>query len=75
MTANIPAFLIRSLIATLNDLGYATSRLTVGLGVSLEDLADPACRISFRQAAKSCCARCGWRKGTRSDWRPASGKR
>ncbi len=49
VTANIPAFLIRSLIATLNDLGYATSRLTVGLGVSLEDLADPACRISFRQ--------------------------
>lgn len=49
VTANIPAFLIRSLIATLADLGLNPSRLTVGLGVTMEDLADPACRISFRQ--------------------------
>ncbi|MCD2172345.1 AraC family transcriptional regulator [Rhizobium sp. C4] len=49
VTANIPAFLIRSLIATLQDLGLNPSRLTVGLGVTMEDLADPACRISFRQ--------------------------
>lgn len=49
VTANIPAFLIRSLAATLNDFGCDTSRLTVGLGITINDLADPACRISFRQ--------------------------
>lgn len=49
LAASIPAFLIRSLAATMKDLGLNPSRLTVGLGVSLEDLADPACRISFRQ--------------------------
>ncbi len=49
VTANIPAFLIRSLVATLNDLGCDTSRLMVGLGVTITDLADPGCRISFRQ--------------------------
>lgn len=49
VTANIPAFLIRSLMATLEDFGLNPSRLTVGLGVTTEDLADPACRISFRQ--------------------------
>ncbi|MET3615647.1 AraC-like DNA-binding protein [Rhizobium aquaticum] len=49
VTANIPAFLIRSLVATLNDLECDTSRLMVGLGVTITDLADPGCRISFRQ--------------------------
>lgn len=49
VTANIQAFLIRSLMATLEDFGLNPSRLTVGLGVTMEDLADPACRISFRQ--------------------------
>lgn len=49
VTANIPAFLIRSLITTLRELDLNPSRLTVGLGVTIDDLADPACRISFRQ--------------------------
>ena len=47
--ANIPAFLIRSLVATLTEFGCETRRLTAGLGLRLSDLADPACRISFRQ--------------------------
>lgn len=49
MTANIPAFLIRSLAATLGEVGLDAGRLLAGLGVTLDDLADPACRISFRQ--------------------------
>jgi len=49
VTANIQAFLIRSLIETLEDFALNPSRLTVGLGVTMADLADPACRISFRQ--------------------------
>ncbi len=49
VTANIPAFLIRSLSRALADLGLNTSRLTVGLGIALADLADPTCRVSFRQ--------------------------
>jgi AraC-like DNA-binding protein len=49
MTANIPAFLIRSLAAALDDMGLDAKRLLVGLGVSMDDLADPACRLSFRQ--------------------------
>ena len=49
MTANIPAFLIRSLVATLDDMGLDAGRLLVGLGITLDDLAEPACRVSFRQ--------------------------
>ena len=49
MTANIPAFLIRSLAATLSDMGFDPGRLLAGLGVTMDDLADPACRVSFRQ--------------------------
>jgi len=49
LTANIPAFLIRSLAATLGEIGLDGGRLLAGLGVSMDDLADPACRISFRQ--------------------------
>lgn len=49
VTANIPAFLIRSLAATLDDMGLDAGRLLVGLGVTMADLADPACRLSFRQ--------------------------
>ena len=49
VTANIPAFLIRSLAATLDDMGFDPGRLLAGLGVSMEDLADPACRVSVRQ--------------------------
>ena len=49
VTANIPAFLIRSLAAALDDMGLDAQRLLVGLGVTMDDLADPACRISFRQ--------------------------
>lgn len=49
ITANIPAFLIRSLAATASDLGMDAPRLLSGLGIGMDDLADPACRISFRQ--------------------------
>jgi AraC-like DNA-binding protein len=47
--ASIPAFLIRSLVATLDDLGLDAKRVLVGLGLAIDDLADPACRVSFRQ--------------------------
>ncbi|WP_420962972.1 AraC family transcriptional regulator ligand-binding domain-containing protein [Brucella sp. IR073] len=53
VTANIPAFLIRSVVATLGDMGLDASRLTAGLGISAEDLADPACRVSFRQGREA----------------------
>jgi AraC-like DNA-binding protein len=53
MTANIPAFMIRSLLTALNDFGLDGARLTIGLGISMEDLADPACRISFRQGREA----------------------
>lgn len=49
LAANIPAFLARSLVATLNDFDLDTSKLTKGLGLTADDFADPACRISFRQ--------------------------
>lgn len=49
LAANIPAFLIRALVATLGDLGLDGKRVLVGLGLSMDDLADPACRVSFRQ--------------------------
>ncbi|MUZ75577.1 helix-turn-helix domain-containing protein [Agrobacterium vitis] len=53
VTANIPAFLIRSLVMTLTDFGLDASRLTAGLGIPMEDLADPACRVSFRQGREA----------------------
>ncbi len=49
LTADIPVFLIRCLTATMKDLAISTSRLTTGLGLSIEDLTDPYCRVSFRQ--------------------------
>lgn len=49
LTANIPVFLLRCMTATLIDLGYDPARLTLGLGLTLDDLADPTCRVSFRQ--------------------------
>ncbi|WP_377293336.1 AraC family transcriptional regulator [Rhizobium sp. SG2393] len=53
VTANIPAFLIRSLVAALADLGIQPARVLVGLGLSVEDLNDPACRVSFRQGREA----------------------
>ncbi|PYE86579.1 AraC family transcriptional regulator [Phyllobacterium leguminum] len=53
VTANIPVFLIRSLIATLGEIGLDASRLTAGLGMEKEDLADPACQVSFRQGREA----------------------
>lgn len=53
ITANIPAFLIRSLVATLSDFGLDPLRLLVGLGLTIEDLDDPACRVSFRQGREA----------------------
>ena len=53
MAANIPAFMLRSLVLTLRDFGLDTSRLLVGLGLSMEDLQDPGCRVSFRQGREA----------------------
>jgi AraC-like DNA-binding protein len=53
ITANIPAFLIRSLVKTLSDFHLDASRLLVGLGLTSEDLDDPACRVSFRQGREA----------------------
>jgi AraC-like DNA-binding protein len=53
MTANIPAFMLRSLVTTLRELGLDVSRLLVGLGLDLEDLQDPGCRVSFRQGREA----------------------
>ncbi|WP_316189898.1 AraC family transcriptional regulator [Bradyrhizobium sp. SZCCHNS1054] len=47
--ANIPVFLMRSLTATLRDLGLDPNRITIGLGLTLKDFDDPSCRVSFRQ--------------------------
>ena len=53
MTANIPAFMLRSLAMTLADTDLDASRLLVGLGLTLEDLQDPGCRVSFRQGREA----------------------
>ncbi|NTF09585.1 AraC family transcriptional regulator [Agrobacterium rubi] len=53
MTANIPIFLIRSLVKTLGDFNLDASRLFVGLGLTIDDLDDPACRVSFRQGREA----------------------
>jgi len=49
--ANIPTNLLRCLSATLAELGVDAARTTVGLGFSIEDLANPSCRVSFRQGS------------------------
>lgn len=49
--ANIPAYLLRCLVATLSDFGVDAARLCQGLGFTVDDLANPACRISFRQGS------------------------
>lgn len=48
-TANIPVFMLRSLVATLRDCNIDVSRLLVGLGLTLADIEDAECRVSFRQ--------------------------
>jgi AraC-like DNA-binding protein len=50
-TANIPVYLLRCLVATLDDFGVDATRLCLGLGFTVEDLANPACRVSFRQGS------------------------
>ena len=49
--ANLPSYLLRCLVATLADYGVDTARLCQGLGFTVEDLSNPACRISFRQGS------------------------
>ena len=49
--ANLPVYLFRCLAATAEELGIAPHRLCMGLGFTVEDLANPACRISFRQGS------------------------
>jgi AraC-like DNA-binding protein len=49
--ANIPTYLLRCLAATLTELGLDAGRATIGLGFSVEDLANPSCRVSFRQGS------------------------
>ena len=48
-TANIPAYLLRCVAATMADLGVDPARLCLGLGFTIDDLTNPACRVSFRQ--------------------------
>jgi AraC-like DNA-binding protein len=49
--ANLPAYLLRCLAVTVEDLGVDPERLCLGLGFTVEDLASPACRVSFRQGS------------------------
>lgn len=49
--ANLPAYLLRCLAATAEEIGIAPARLCMGLGFSVEDLASPGCRLSFRQGS------------------------
>lgn len=53
VTANIPAFLIRSLVATLSEFRLDPSRMLVGLGIAVKDLEDPGCRVSYRQGREA----------------------
>jgi AraC-like DNA-binding protein len=49
--ANLPAYLLRCLATTVQEIGIAPGRLCLGLGFGVEDLANPACRVSFRQGS------------------------
>lgn len=49
--ANIPTYLLRGLSAVMAELGLDAARAAGGLGFSLDDLANPACRVSFRQGS------------------------
>ncbi|PDS59962.1 AraC family transcriptional regulator [Rhizobium anhuiense] len=53
IAANIPAFPIRHLVTALTDFGLDAPRLLVGLGLTVKDLEDPACRVSFRQGREA----------------------
>lgn len=50
-TANIPAYLLRCLAATMTEFGADAARLCLGLGFTIDDLTNPACRVSFRQGS------------------------
>ncbi|WDD93626.1 AraC family transcriptional regulator [Burkholderia sp. FERM BP-3421] len=50
-TANLPVHLLRCLAETSDTLGIDSTRLCRGLGFEVEDLSNPACRISLRQAS------------------------
>lgn len=50
-TANIPVYLLRCLVSALTDFGVDSTRLCLGLGFTVEDLTNPACRVSFRQGS------------------------
>ena len=49
--ANLPAHLLSCLADTVAGLGISPERLCMGLGFSVEDLGNPACRVSFRQGS------------------------
>ena len=49
--ANLPAYLLRCLALTMEELGVDPQRLCLGLGFTVEDLESPACRVSFRQGS------------------------
>jgi len=49
--ANLPAYLLRCLAAMAADVGIKPERLCAGLGFSVEDLSNPACRVSYRQGS------------------------
>ncbi|WP_337270010.1 AraC family transcriptional regulator [Oryzifoliimicrobium ureilyticus] len=48
-TANIPVYMLRSLVATLMEHDLDVSKLLVGIGLTLTDIEDAECRVSFRQ--------------------------
>ena len=50
-TANIPVYLLRCLAAAMAEFGVDPARLCLGLGFTLDDLSNPACRVSFRQGS------------------------
>lgn len=49
--ANLPAYMLRLVASTAEEIGIAPERLCLGLGFSVADLSNPACRISFRQGS------------------------
>lgn len=50
-TANIPVYLLRCLAATMAEFGADPARLCLGLGFTIDDLTNPACRVSFREGS------------------------
>jgi AraC-like DNA-binding protein len=50
-TANLQVYLLRCLAGMSKDFGIDPERLCLGLGFEVDDLSNPECRLSFRQAS------------------------